>query len=220
MIPICQTRAQDPWRTKTFQPQHLQLWSGCAKPGTTGRQVGQGMIKTVFIGGALALLLAGCTPAQVTAPGRANLAIELVRLEKPGPPKGPAGHCWAADTTPAVIETVTEQIIVTEAQRDDAGRVIAPASFQTKTHQRMVQMREDVWFRVPCPAEMTISFVASLQRAMKARGLFSQPVTGEMDAGTLAAIRRFQADRGLDSPTLSLAAAKELGLIATDLSDL
>jgi hypothetical protein len=33
-------------------------------------------------------------------------------------------------------------------------------------------------------------------------------------------VRRFQADRGLDSPTLSLAAAKELGLIATDLSDL
>jgi hypothetical protein len=178
------------------------------------------MTKTVFIGGALALMLAGCNGTQVTAPSRADLGIELMRLDKAGPPPGPEGACWASDTTPAVIETVTEQIVMTEEARDDAGRVIAPATFQTKTHQRMVQLREEVWFRAPCPSDMTVQFIASLQRAMKARGLFLGAVTGEMDAATREAVRRFQADRGLDSPTLSLAAAKELGLIATDLSDL
>jgi hypothetical protein len=188
--------------------------------GATGRQIRQGMTKAVLFGGALALMLAGCNPAQVAAPGRADLGIELVRLNEPGPPKARDGECWAADTTPAVIETVTEQVIVTEELRDEAGRVIAPAAFQTKTHQRMVQDREEVWFRAPCPDAVTVNFTASLQRAMKARGLFPFSVTGEMNPDTLEAIRRFQAERGLDSPTLSLAAAKELGLIATDLSDL
>lgn len=178
------------------------------------------MRQAVVIGGALALLLAGCNPAQVTAPSRADLGIELVRLRDAGPPPGPEGACWASDTTPAVIETVTEQVVVTEEIRDDTGRVTTPASFQTKTHQRMVQDHEEVWFRAPCPEDVTVQFVASLQRAMKARGLYLLPVTGAMDADTQEAVRRFQADRGLDSPTLSLAAAKELGLIATDLSDL
>ena len=178
------------------------------------------MTKAVLIGGALAVLLAGCNGTDLTAPRRANLAIELVRLDEPGPPKSRNGECWAADTTPAVIETVTEQIVLTEELRDDTGRVITPATFQTKTHQRMVQMREEVWFRAPCPEAVTVTFVASLQRAMKARGLFPFAVTGEMSAETAGAIRRFQAERGLDSPTLSLAAAKELGLIATDMADL
>jgi hypothetical protein len=188
--------------------------------GATGRQIRQGMTKAVLIGGVLALVLAGCNGTQVTAPARADLAMELVRLDTPGPPKSRHGECWAAATTPAVIETVTEQIVVAEEVRDDSGRVTTPAAFQTKTHQRMVQMREEVWFHVPCPAEVTVNFVASVQRAMKARGLFPHPVTGMMDPETAEAIRRYQADRGLDSPILSLAAAKELGLIATDLSDL
>ena len=178
------------------------------------------MTKAVLIGGALALLLAGCNGAAVTAPGRADLAIELVRLDEPGPPKAREGECWAADTTPAVIETVTEQVAVTEEVRDETGRITTPAAFQTKTHQRMVQEREEVWFRAPCPEAITVAFVASLQRAMKARGLFPHAVTGALDSETAEAVRRFQADRGLDSPALSLAAAKELGLVATDLADL
>ena len=178
------------------------------------------MTRTGLIGGALALILSGCSGGQVTAPSRADLSIELVRLNAPGPPPGPDGACWASDTTPAVIETVTEQIVVAEEVRDDAGRVVAPATFHTKTHQRMIQLREQVWFRAPCPADVTVQFVASLQRAMKARGLFLGAVTGETDAATRDAVRRFQADRGLDSAALSLAAAKELGLIATDLADL
>jgi hypothetical protein len=84
----------------------------------------------------------------------------------------------------------------------------------------MVQDREEVWFRAPCPAEQTVQFTASLQRALKARGLYLLPVTGTVDAATGEAIRRFQAQRGLDSPILSLAAAQELGLINTAFGDL
>lgn len=178
------------------------------------------MQNPLSFGLALALILGGCTGAKVEAPREALLAHELVRLRGDGPPPSPKGECWARSVTPAVIETVTEQVVVTEEVRDANGAVVTPASFRTKTSQRMVQDREAVWFRAPCPAEQTVQFVASLQRALKARGLYLLPVTGEMDTGTAEALRRFQAERGLDSPVLSLAAARELGISATALEDL
>lgn len=156
----------------------------------------------------------------MTAPAVGNLGIELVRLKEGQHPPPSAGKCWAKDTTPAIIETTTEQVVVTDEQRDAAGKVTAPATYQTKTHQRLLQDHEEVWFRAPCPQDMTVNFVATLQRALKARGLYVAPVTGMMDAATAEAVRRFQAERGLDSPELSLSAAKELGIIATDFANL
>ena len=156
----------------------------------------------------------------MVAPGQAALGKELVRLKGDGPPASPEGECWASSVTPAVIETVTEQVLVSDEVRDATGTVVEPASYRTQTQQRMVQDREEVWFRAPCPAEQSVQFVASLQRALKARGLYLMPVTGEMDADTAEAVRRFQAARGLDSPVLSLAAAQELGLTATALDEL
>lgn len=167
------------------------------------------------------LALASCQSVGTPAPpSRADLGSELVRLAKPGPPPGPKDACWQSDVTPLVIETVSEQVMVAEEKRDATGRIIQPAAFRTSTHQRIVQERERVWFQSPCPAEMTPDFVASLQRALKARGLYLLPLTGTLDAATESAIQRFQADRGLDSPRLSLAAARELGLIATRREDL
>ena len=122
--------------------------------------------------------------------------------------------------TPAVIETVTEQVVVTPETRGEDGRVLTPATYRTDTRTRIVQDREEVWFRAPCPAEYTVDFVASLQRALKARGFYLLPLTGELDAGTRDAVRRYQAERGLDSPRLSLAAARELGLLPTALEEL
>ncbi|WP_322325471.1 peptidoglycan-binding domain-containing protein [Cypionkella sp.] len=168
-----------------------------------------------------ALVLTGCSDqVRVTAPGVSDLGIELLRLKEGEQPPAKPGICWAKDTTPAVIETTTEQFVVTDEQRDAAGTVTAPATYQTKTHQRLLQDHEEVWFRAPCPQDMTVNFVATLQRALKARGLYLAPVTGMMDATTAESVRRFQAERGLDSPELSLSAAKELGIIATDVAHL
>lgn len=165
-----------------------------------------------------AFCLAACQQAGTPqAPGRADLSAGLVRLATPGPPKGPDGVCWASDVTPMVIETVTEQAMVSDAKLDKDGRVLSPAVFRSETRQKIVQDREQVWFRSPCPAEMTVEFIASLQRALKARGLYVLPLTGQMDGPTRAALRRFQAERGLESDRLSLGAARELGLVTTDL---
>ena len=172
------------------------------------------MIFRLILGCAV-LALGGCGPqVAVQAPVKGNLAIDLLRLKEGQQPPQSDGACWAKDTTPAVIETTTEQIVVTAEQRDAAGKVTTPAAYQTKTHQRLVQDHAEVWFRTLCPEEFTVGFVASLQRALKARGLYLAPVTGGMDATTAEAIRRFQSGLGLDSPTLSRTAATELGLVA------
>jgi hypothetical protein len=166
------------------------------------------------------LALSACDQPRVTAPVTTGQTIAQLHL-KPGqqPPASP-GACWGKDTTPAVIETVTEQVVISEELRDKAGKLTQPASYRTDTHQRMVQDTSEVWFRAPCPDSQSVTFTASLQRALKARALYLAPVTGEMNAETAEAVRRFQAERGLDSPVLSLAAAQELGLLATDISKL
>lgn len=72
---------------------------------------------------------------------------------------------------------------------------------------------EERMFAVPCPAAATPEFWASVQRALAVRGLYTGPVTGANDAATGEAVRRFQAPLGLDSPVLSLDAARQLGLM-------
>ncbi len=160
-----------------------------------------------------ALLLAACTFSAPEATSRGDFSAELVRRYGDTPPAGLSDACWAQDLTPAVIETVTEQILVTPEQRDDSGNITQAAIFSTKIDQRMVQDREVVWFQTPCAAVMDAAFLASLQRALKARGYYLRELSGEMDDATRTGLRRFQAERGLDSEILSLAAARELGLI-------
>jgi hypothetical protein len=158
-------------------------------------------------------LLVSCQNAGLRDPEIGNsLEAGIVRLPLSAPaPKGGPDICWVAHTTPAVIETVTEHEEVAPASNSG---IDAPASYQTRTRQKIVRDRENLWFRTPCPAAMTAEFVASLQRALKVRGLLRGAETGRMDAGTARAIRRFQAARGLDSAILSLEAARELGLVA------
>ena len=72
---------------------------------------------------------------------------------------------------------------------------------------------EERLFAVPCPDVLDAQFWSSLQRALAARGHFDGPVNGTADAATRAAVRDYQAPRGLDSDKLSLDAARQLGLL-------
>jgi peptidoglycan hydrolase-like protein with peptidoglycan-binding domain len=67
---------------------------------------------------------------------------------------------------------------------------------------------------------MTPEFLASLQRALQARGIFRGAVTGAMDAPTQKAVRAYQQSLGLDLPVLTLAAAQSLGLVPVARADL
>jgi Putative peptidoglycan binding domain len=163
---------------------------------------------------ALALILGACGQSAPDEPAtRADFSADLVRRASDAPADGPSDACWANDEMPAIIETVTEQVLVTPEMRSPDGTITEAAIFTTKVDQRMVQEREVVWFQTPCAAQIDGAFLASLQRALKARGYYLHDLTGEMDPATRIAIRRFQSERGLDSETLSLAAARDLGLI-------
>lgn len=168
---------------------------------------------------ALSALLAGCTESGAPADAEAvvNQPPEKLTLagewrDKP-PGQGDTG-CFAEQTRPAVVETITEQVLVSAEKRDPkSGAVTSPATYRTTSHARIVQGSAKMWFPAPCTAAMTPDFVASLQRALQVRGLYSGPVTGVLDPATHAAIRAYQRPRGLFSATLSTRAAQELGLV-------
>ena len=140
----------------------------------------------------------------------------LVETHERPPPGAPEGSCWGKDVTPAVIETVTERILVQPAEVQSDGTVLAEPIYKVETRRAIVRERRELWFQTPCEDQQTPDFLASLQRALAARGHYRGAVTGQMDTRTLRAIRRYQAPQGLDSAILSLSAARKLGLVAMD----
>ena len=169
------------------------------------------------------LILGAC---QQTAPPIALPAVEVSErflVQASAPEDTDDGRCWGKDMTPALVETVTEQVLIRPAgpvvapSPDGAPTyktVQSPAVFDTQTHQKIITPRAEFWFEVPCPAQIDRAFIATLQRALKSRGLFRGVVTGVMDQRTQKAVRWYQKQHGLDSTTLSLAAARQLGIIA------
>ncbi len=136
------------------------------------------MTKTSSLAALMALALAACVrPPLPDAPARGDFSADLIDLgAEPGPPPGPEGACWQADIRPAIIETVTSRCWSPRNLAEDGTPI--PAVYATEVHQRIVEDRGTVWFRAPCPAEMTPDFVATVQRALKARGLYLLPLTG------------------------------------------
>lgn len=171
----------------------------------------------IWSGVMLALGLAACgSPVPVAAPAPEDLSGAAIPRGADGPPARPEGACWGHDTIPAVIETVTETVLDQPELRDASGKVTRPASYNSFARQRMLQDRKDVYIHTPCYNQLTPDTIVTLQRALKARGYYQQPLSGELDLGTLAAIRHYQADHGLDTAVLSLKAALALGLVIAD----
>lgn len=166
------------------------------------------------VGVATLALLMGCNmPLAVPGIGEP----EIIQIHSNPPPGSPAGACWGQEASPAVIETVTEQILLQPPQVRSDGTIDAPAVYKTETQQRIVKERRELWFRTPCPDQLSYEFVASLQRALKARGLYRGQYHGLMDRATRQAVRRYQAPLGLDSGILSLAGARKLGLSVVEI---
>lgn len=156
-------------------------------------------------------LVAACgdgIPAEVTQLNEP----EPIRVRGTGPDNANPDLCYWEDASPAVIETVTEHALVQPAELAVDGTVLIPAIYKTETRQKIIEPRKDQWFETLCAEDMTPDFIASLQRALAARGHYQGPVNGVMTAATSRAIRVFQKPQGLDSAVLSLAAARQLGL--------
>ncbi len=142
---------------------------------------------------------------------------QVTRTRQVAPPGAAPGTCWGKNTTPAIIETVTNQVLLQPAEVMSDGTIARPATYKTETRQEIVRQRHEFWFQTPCPRVMTDEFITSVQRALAARGLYRAKPNGKMDARTRAAVRRFQKPEGLDSGILSLAAARKLGLVAVEI---
>jgi len=167
---------------------------------------------------ATACLLAGLAACQTPATTPDAPQIPVFGAEAPS--WAAEGTCWGKDTSPAVVETITEQVEIQPAEIADDGTVLRPAVFETQTRQAIVQERQDTWFETPCPDLLTPEFIATLQRALLARGLYRGEINGQLDWRTQTAIRRYQRPGGLDSGTLSLASARKLGIVALERDDL
>lgn len=167
------------------------------------------MIRRICTVGLPVFCLVACEPAAGTGPDAAPRTAAGAR----------ADGCWASETTPAIVESVSEQVLIRPATHDAEGGVVTPAAYRTETRQRIVRPRRDIRFRTPCAAALDAAFIATLQRALTARGLYRGVATGVMDTPTRRAIRRFQEPRGLASGTLSLETARALGLVVHDTVD-
>ncbi|WP_417262149.1 peptidoglycan-binding domain-containing protein [Celeribacter sp.] len=161
--------------------------------------------------GPIALLLAA---AVLAACQMDTSESEILRAaETPGAPSGADPNaCYARHVTPAIIETVTEQVLVQPPQIDASGAVTYPAVYRTETRQEIVRERKELWFETLCREDWTPEFIASVQRALAARGYYQGQAHGRMDHATRRAIRAFQVEQSVDSEVLSLAAARQLGL--------
>lgn len=161
---------------------------------------------------AISLALTACTPAPPEVTRLPDGAI----LMKPGerPKGGRVGACYGKDTTPALIETVTESRQVEPAKfSPDGATIITPPRYETVTRQVISAGGQTYYFEVPCPPALTTEFISSVQRALQARGAYSGVITGAMDAPTRAAIRAFQKPR-FNSDILTMETARNLGLVA------
>ena len=87
--------------------------------------------------------LAACMPVSGD-----NAADALLGSMLDVPEGAPPGTCWGKIVSPALIETVTEQVQVEPAVTAADGTVTRPASFRTETRQRIVTERAVRWFEI------------------------------------------------------------------------
>ena len=93
-------------------------------------------------------LLAGCmAPAPFERVGRS------------APPGAPPGTCWESVIIPARIETITEQVMISEAETSADGTITKPAVFATETRQEITRPREESYFQTLCPDELHLVFL-------------------------------------------------------------
>lgn len=152
----------------------------------------------------LGLAAAGCaTPPKTPDPAPAV-----------APTPDETGRCWATEPVPAIYEQVGGEILVIPAETAPDGTVLRAPVYRRAMVPRLVRPRGEIRFETPCPALLTPGFVASLQRALAARGYYVGAPTGRMDAPTRSAVGQYQARHGLDSDQLSVETARDMGLIA------
>lgn len=185
----------------------------------TGRTMTGRMMTGLALTGALLLCTACATRGIGGPPLRHDLSAQISTITDSGDEDGTLGTgtalsidaegtCWARERVTAGTESTADQ------GADPAGM---PELVRPKNTVKAGQI---IRFPTPCPEVMDSEFIATLQRALQVRGYYPGQPSGQMDAATHNALRAYQAPRGLPSGTLSVGAAREMGLIITPLDAL
>lgn len=127
------------------------------------------------------------------------------------------GRCFARTRGATRTEVISDLIEVEPEIKDRNGVIQRPAVFRTVTRPRTVAVGDGTPFQIVCPQILTPDFVSTLQRALIVRRAYAGPVNGRYDAATSAAVAAFQQARGIDSPLLAIAVARDLGIVAVPL---
>lgn len=145
--------------------------------------------------------------ARRVAPGWAVVAAALaLGTALPG-----AALAQQIETSRALITPAQIDLLQTAARK-------CWARYGTDGGQPRNGVITETAFRVPCPEQMTPDLIATLQRALQARGQYDGPITGHADPKTRAALQAFQRASGFDSPILTLDTAQRLGLLPIELT--
>ncbi|WP_179300215.1 peptidoglycan-binding domain-containing protein [Pseudothioclava arenosa] len=160
-----------------------------------------------------ALILGGCGGAVAPDPAPGT-ALTLSRALMERAPEGGPGCPAEVQIRPASFGTVMRAVELRPARIDPkTGKELEPAVYEERPFSAVVDPGEVKYFETLCREQATPELVANLQRALKARGLYRGAITRRLDAGTRAAIRAYQAPRGLPSDEISRRALMEMGLL-------
>ncbi len=126
--------------------------------------------------------------------------------------------------TKMVIEqpaTTKEVIVPAEFKTIKVAKVVEPAKeikipipAQYITVTKMVKVSEPTmkWQRILCKTNMSPDIVAALQEALNKQGYNAGKVDGKLGRQTLAALERFQKDKGLATGGITYETLKALGI--------
>ena len=124
------------------------------------------------------------------------------------------GRCFASDPGKMVTQVVVNRVLVEPEVTGDDGTVIQPAIFRDIESEVLVPAGPPTRFEVICPQNLSQSFVASLQRALSARGAYLGDINGRLDDRTRNAILAYQSSQGRQSANLSIETAINFGLMS------
>ena len=110
---------------------------------------------------------------------------------------------------PAVYKTMRVQKLVEDA---DTHTVEIPAEYQTITRKVKVQDSRLEWQSVLCETNMSPEIGYAVQRALFARGYNPGRIDGVLGTDTLAALERFQKDRGLAQGGVTMQSLQALNI--------
>ena len=168
--------------------------------------------------GTIALLLTVALSAVGCVDGQrydTQGAAELLPHGMSGPTDAPKGSCWQKNITPAVFDTVTNQIRVPQQKKTKQSdeQTLPTVQYQTKTRHVMIKKRNEAWFETLCPAQIDKALVTTLQHALTDQKLYHGAIHGRLTDDTRTAIRTLQHKDGINSDVLSLRTAESLGLL-------